>query len=109
MERFAFTVKDNRRDTTDYEMLWDSWHKKGCIINCKYPELDVKGRLHFHGIVTIPVKCYRKALCPKGFHFLLKPISDEEGWISYIKKDQSEDEDTNDNDFIAKITTKLFH
>lgn len=110
MERFAFTIKDNRTEVTDYVSTFDAWVRKGCIVNCKYPEFDSKGKLHYHGIVTIPTKVYRKAMCPKGMHFLLKPIHDELGWEEYIKKDQtSTDEDTNDNDFMRRIKKSLFH
>lgn len=110
MERFAFTIKDNRSEVTDYKQLFDTWIGKGCIINCKYLELDSHNRMHYHGIVSIPVKCYRKALCPKGFHMMLKSIHDEEGWIAYIKKDQPADEvDTNDNCLMNKIKHSLFN
>lgn len=109
MDRFAFTVKDNRKDVTDYEPLFDSWIKKGLVINCKYLELDSYNRMHYHGIVTIPKKVYRKSLCPTGFHFLLKEISDEEGWMTYIKKDQPlDDEDTDDNDCLSRLKHSLF-
>jgi len=108
-ERFAFTIKDNRRECTDYQSTFDNWIKKGCIIHCKYPEMDSTNKLHFHGIVSIPSKVYRKALCPKGMHFLLKPIFDEDGWETYIKKEQDIDsDDTDDNDFFNRITHKLF-
>jgi len=109
MERFAFTIKDNRREVTDYNLLFDLWLAKGCIVNCKYLELDKSNRMHYHGIVTIPKKCYRKALCPQGYHMLLKPIHDLEGWEAYIKKDQPlDDDDTDDNTLMSKLCSPLF-
>jgi len=111
MQRYAFTIKDNRKEQSDYYSTFDQWEKKGCIIRCKYAEQDSQGKLHYHGIVSIPEKCYRKALCPKGMHFMLKEIYDESGWDIYIKKDQKdldEDKDTNDNELMGKLNRSLF-
>jgi len=109
-EKYAFTIKDNRREQSDYFVLFDIWQKKGCSILCKYPEQDSKGRLHYHGIMTIPKGIYRKTLCPKQYHFMLKPLTDEEGWLRYCKKDQQEEEDvdTNENELLSSLKVKLF-
>jgi len=108
MEKYAFTIKDNRRETTDYIKVFDDWVLRNCIVQCKYGELDKSGKLHYHGIISIPKPLFRKLLCPRGFHLLLKPLVDEEGWITYCKKDQDAEDDTNDNEQMCKLKKSLF-
>lgn len=109
MESYAYTVKDNRSDDTDYLEFFERIEKKGCKALSKCPEKDSRGRLHYHGIIQIPKSCFRKTLVPQGLHMKLKKIFDEEGWEHYIKKDQDGDDiDTNDNGLIKKLTKKLF-
>lgn len=109
MDTYAYTVKDNRTDSTDYIQFFENMEKKGCQIVNRYGEKDSKGKLHYHGIVKIPTKIYRKALCLKGLHLKLKELTDEEGWTTYIKKDQGyQSDDTDDNDLMKKLTYSLF-
>lgn len=107
MDSFAYTVKDNRVDSTDYIPFFDNMEKKGCIVVCKYAEKDSKGKLHYHGIVKIPANCYRKSLCLKGLSMKLVNLFNEEGWLEYCKKDQH-DSDTDDTDIINKLKKPLF-
>jgi len=88
MERWAFTIKDNRVDSTDYNQFFDLCKKNHCVIDCSYKELDKKGKLHLHGIINIPKECYRKKLLPNGLHMKLKMLFNEQGWDEYITKDQ---------------------
>jgi len=46
MKSYAYTVKDNRIDTTDYLPFFANMVDHGCIIETKYPEKDKRGRLH---------------------------------------------------------------
>lgn len=108
MENFAFTIKDNRRETSDYNVVFDDWQLRNCIVRCKYREIDSSGKEHYHGIISIPKKVFRKLLCPKGYHLLLKPLVDEEGWLMYCRKDQDPEEDTDDNDLMSKLKQPLF-
>ena len=107
MNSFAYTVKDNRVDSTDYVPFFDNLEKKGCIVINKYGEYDSKGKLHYHGIVKIPAKCYRKSLCLKGLSMKLVDLYNEEGWIQYCMKDQ-DDPDTDDSELMSKLKKPLF-
>lgn len=84
---YGFTVKDNRQDVTDYDSFFDRCNKFKCDVQEYYGELDSKGRLHFHGIISIPKGFYRKKLCMPGLHLDLEEIYDLKGWVKYIKKD----------------------
>lgn len=85
---YAFTVKDNRRETTDYSSFFDRLSKFDVEIDCKYKELDSKGKVHYHGIVLIPKGMYRKKLMMPGLHLKLEELYNREGWMKYITKDQ---------------------
>lgn len=85
---FAFTVKDNRVDSTDYDQFFDNLTKHKCIVECKYPEYDAKGKLHYHGVAQVPKSLLRKKLVLAGLHVKLDEVYDQEGWLRYIKKDQ---------------------
>lgn len=85
---FAFTVKDNRVDTTDYDSFFLNLTKLKCIVECKYPEYDAKGKLHYHGVVQIPKSVLRKKLVLTGLHVKFDEVYNMEGWLNYIKKDQ---------------------
>lgn len=98
MDKFAFTIKDNRKDQHDYNLVFNLWATHGCVVLCKYAERDTRGVVHYHGIVNIPHNLYRKQLCPYGYHVKLKEMFDEDGWTTYCKKDQEEESlDTDDN------------
>lgn len=44
--------------------------------------------LHVHGIVELPYKFYFKKLRIRGWNILVKPITNEYGWINYMRKKQ---------------------
>lgn len=109
MDDYAYTVKDNRVDCTDYKEFFETLEACGCIVLSKHAERDKRGKLHYHGVVKIPKICYRKTLCLKGLHLILKRVYDSHGWELYCKKDESDDdEDTNDMELLSKLTYKLF-
>lgn len=85
---FAFTVKDVRTDSTDYDQFFDMLNNHKCIIECKYPEYDSKGKLHYHGVMQIPKSVRRTKLVIKGLSIRLDEVYNMEGWLNYIKKDQ---------------------
>lgn len=116
MVSWAFTVKDNRVDSTDYKEFFDRLESKGCNVTHKYGEYDKKGKLHYHGVVQIPKGVYRKSLLPNGLHMQLKELFDLKGWEKYIKKDQkgegeddvAENRDEEANSRPVKKTKSLF-
>lgn len=89
---YCFTVKDNRKEQTDYSRffsLWDKFEKEGYItMDCKYYEKDIHGRGHYHGIVAIKKGFYRKKMCPDGYHVKLDECYNRAQWVRYITKDQ---------------------
>jgi len=107
-DMFAYTVKDNRVDCTDYRSFFDNSEKKGCSFYSKFKELDKKGKIHYHGIVFIPKRVYRKALCLKGLHLKLKEIFDVEGWEEYCKKDQEKELSDDPDEPIEMPNKRLF-
>lgn len=90
---WAYTVKDNRSETTDYNIFFDRCTKFGIVVNSKYAEYGKHNKLHYHGIMKIPKGFYRKKLMMPGLHLKLKEITDLEGWLEYIKKEQPADDD----------------
>jgi hypothetical protein len=109
-KEYAFTFKDNRVDSIQYDEIFDRFRENHCKITDMAGELDSHGKLHYHGIVEIPAKVYRKSLCPRGFHMVLKEIHDKDGWEAYYKKDQKEpvSPDTNDNELMERLSEPLF-
>lgn len=85
---WAFTVKDVRADSTDYSPFFTRAEQFGCEIECKYKELDSKGKVHYHGIMLIPKGFFRKRLMQQGIHLKLDELYDRAGWMKYITKDQ---------------------
>lgn len=93
MKRYGFTVKDNRRETTDYQMLFDVWKKRGLAITYLSAEYDLKGKLHYHGVIECPeqIRFPSRQLKQKGIHMFFVPIRSIkalEGWQEYCDKDQ---------------------
>jgi len=111
MDKYAFTIKDNRREQGSYDLTFSKWTERGCVVLCRYAERDTRGAVHYHGIVNIPHTLYRKSLCLPGYHVKFKEIFDEDGWMTYCKKDQEEEStDTDDNscmEFIRKNKIRL--
>lgn len=92
---WAYTVKDNRKEVTDYRKFFEVLKKKGCDVLTKYPEYGQTNRLHYHGVVMIPEKVHRKSLAIDGLHFHLDEIFDRAGWDKYCRKEVlSEDDGT---------------
>lgn len=57
-----------------------------------YPELNIQGNIHYHGIIDISdkIKWHKKVLPSFKFHgfVVLKTIFDLNQWNDYIKKDR---------------------
>lgn len=85
---YAFTVKDNRKETTDYAPFFDRCKSFGVVVSVKVGELDSHNKLHYHGILEIPKGFYRKKLTMPGLSLKLVELYDLEGWTKYIQKDQ---------------------
>lgn len=90
---FAFTVKINKKDATlTYDDIWSYWQVNHNVkIRSRYPEYDKKGKLHYHGIIKVPRKVFRKNLLLPQMHMKLVPLWNElaeQGWNHYCIKDQ---------------------
>lgn len=95
---YAFTAKYNNKEKATYEqynLLFDKWAKCGQIQKQIY-EKDSIGRLHAHGIISLPPNFFRKKLSDAGLHYKLEEIYNFEGWNKYIMKEQ------------YKVPSKLF-
>lgn len=110
--KFAFTAVYRKKDmqNIDYMLLFHEWQKKGCKILCKYAETNKRGFLHYHGIIEIPTRVYRKGLIDQTlFSIRFKKIFNEDGWVAYCMKDQDEESlDTDDNGLMARLKKPLF-
>lgn len=94
MEDYAFTIKflgEDKADCTaqDYMDVIAYWKETvpKCEIEDGTFEEDSRGRLHMHGIISLPLKTYRKKLLVRGLHCKLVLIYNRAGWIGYIQKD----------------------
>lgn len=91
MERkysYAFTVKDNRTGSEEYEDFIDHLGNFGDISQLRMETFTKSGlptKKHLHGILKTNDKLYFKATRKRGFHTHFKMIKDA-GWASYIKK-----------------------
>ncbi len=101
--KYAFTVKDNRKDSEQYEQFLKHLKKFG-----KVTELRVESRTksnnptksHLHGTLSTNDKLYYKSTRVEGFHTHFKVISNA-GWSQYINK-QDEHFDWGVNQFSKK-------
>lgn len=94
---WAFTVRKNckaceRLDIkeSDYNIFDDHVKSLGGVLIFRVFERDNKNRLHYHAILELPKKFYRKSLQLSGFHFKLCDIFSMEGWLEYMNKTISE-------------------
>lgn len=92
---YAFTLKDNRRETTDYEFVFSEFVKKGCDILCRSLEYDVKGKPHYHGVIEVPrsIRFPARQLQFRYIHSFyrqLKTYKDLSWWMIYCDKDQDD-------------------
>lgn len=90
----AFTAKklSNPLSVTKEDYLNDVisvWQKIPDIhLQEPFYELDSKGQLHIHGIITVKKHFYKKRLRINDYHIYIKDIYDIDQWISYISKQQ---------------------
>lgn len=49
-------------------------------------ELDGKNILHYHGVIMLSPRFYRKKLRVSGFHFKLKVVWNMPNWLTYCNK-----------------------
>jgi len=97
---FAFTYKLNNKlepESEDYRYVIKLLSTKATIIDFVY-EHDSKGKLHIHGLADFGrKKPYLTSLCPTGYHSCFRPLKTEEdvnGWVSYMRKGNRKDNDT---------------
>lgn len=91
MERkysYAFTVKDNRKDSEEYDEFIDHLGNFGDIYDLRTENVTKTGvptKKHLHGILKTNDRLYFKATRKVGFHTHFKLIKDD-GWSTYIRK-----------------------
>lgn len=113
MTTYGYTVKDVRREQSDYASFFDRATTYGCKVLSKVAEYDSKGRLHYHGTMVLPSGFKYSKLRSYGLHTHFKKIYDMPGWIAYLKKqdihlDPNDEYDTNDNALMSSLKTRLF-
>ncbi len=86
---WAFTVKYLSRKTEVTELQYEPFFKvlyqlSEVVTMCG--EVDSKGILHYHGVIRLSDKFYRKNLRVKGYHLYLKRIYNLVEWIKYTVK-----------------------
>lgn len=110
---WAFTVRKNCKacdrlnmKETDYD-IYDS-HVKilGGNILFRQFERDNRNRLHYHAILELPKKFYRKALYLEGYSYKLCDIFSMSGWLDYITKTVTNDLDSPQDDESIIIPNK---
>lgn len=87
---YAFTLRRTKIDVSvslrdEYEEHLRLFDALGARV--KDVEYENKGGLHVHGIIEIPLGMYLKKLRFRGWNLDLKVIYDEQGWLSYIRKE----------------------
>ncbi len=87
-QKYAFTVKKLKSPygakKEDYKKFFD--HLSRYVnIEKKYFEIT-NNILHYHGIITIDNKLYRKRLITRGYRLYMTKIRDEKGWLQYCTK-----------------------
>lgn len=99
MDEYAITVRKTGTRQSDksraaYEPYFSFIRRsnKKCELH-KYVFEDNKSEsgVHLHGVIRIPKGYYRGRLIPSGgaYHVKLEKITDMEGWIRYMQKDQN--------------------
>jgi len=91
---FAITLRWNNKPDcvpSDYLVLKGKWYQEFDVVLHTYffePTPDKYKVCHMHGIVTLPLKFYRKKLMQYGLHIKIVPIFALPGWLAYCKKNQ---------------------
>lgn len=86
--RYAFTVKDNRTGSQDYETAVERLKLFGTIHSLVLETEDKHGKPtkpHLHGILETNDKLYYKAVQVTGYRFYFVPIYSAH-WQKYITK-----------------------
>lgn len=94
MVDYAFTLKFTEKAKakcvpSDYDSVIEAWKKKGIKIEVIKFEPDSKGVCHAHGILSVKKGFYFSKLKQVGLHYKIDPITDRQGWINYINKNQT--------------------
>ncbi len=93
-ELWAFTVKILKTkgviiDQKSYGPFFKVLYNLSKIITyCG--EIDSKGVLHYHGVIELSPKFYRKNLGVKGYHLHLERIYNLQKWVEYCFKNNFE-------------------
>lgn len=95
-EYLAFTVKYNRKAASaitekDYEPFFKRLFSYGKNV-FKIAELDKKKRLHYHGVVALPIGFYKRKFMISGFHWKFTLCWNFCNWMSYCFKNYNYDE-----------------
>lgn len=96
MEDWALTIRKNAepREVADYVDFWAFMLKSNRQVQtvsmvCEQNKNGQVG-IHQHAYIKIPKGYFRKRItCYPGYHIKLEKITNLEGWIRYMNKDQS--------------------
>lgn len=85
---YAFSVKDNRSGSEEYDKYINHLKKFGTIVQCLKEDRTKYGKPtkpHLHGTLVTNDKLYFKAAGLPGFHTHFKTVYND-NWTSYIHK-----------------------
>lgn len=95
---YGFTVRANSSNRADYSPFFNliAKFKNHVTLECKYEEYGKHDWLHYHGVLAIKKRFYRKRLVIPGFHLKLEEIYNIKGWHKYITKEDTTDQKVQD-------------
>lgn len=83
---YAFTIKKlGSYLTPNYSKIIRKFRSYG-IIDSYVTEQDSHGKDHIHGVINLPQGFFMKKLQIQGYHVYTKLITDYDGWVAYMNK-----------------------
>lgn len=99
MEEYAITIRKTgtkaddktRKAYDDYFKFLKKSNPKCELHKHVFEDNKVEPGVHLHGVIRIPKGYFRKRLVPGNgkYHVKLEKITDMEGWLRYMRKDQN--------------------
>ncbi len=105
---YAFTIRDNRKGSTDYKTILDHIQKYGKVLKLSTETTTTKGnqtKLHLHGTLGTNDKLYYRSCCLPGYHTHFQPVYSAH-WDDYIEKQKVDLNKTNPNFQVNLFSSK---